>query len=85
MALTGQRHPQLPPQRLRDPHGDEPLRLLRAEHVHAAAELREVVFPQLLPQLFRALKQPPHLLLDNYCNMAGVANPRLAGRMWLFG
>lgn len=59
LLLTGQRHPQLPPQRLRDPHGDQPLRLLRAEHVDAAAELGEVLLPQLLPQLLGALEQPP--------------------------
>lgn len=57
LVVTRERHPQLPSQRLRDPHGNEPLRLLRAEHVDAAAELGEVILPQLLLRLLGALKQ----------------------------
>lgn len=57
LVVTRERHPQLPSERLGDPHGDEPLRLLRAEHVDAAAELGEVILPQLLLHLLAALKQ----------------------------
>lgn len=54
-SLTRQRHPQLPSQWLWYPHGNQLLDLLRAKHVDASAELVEVIVPQALLHLIRAL------------------------------
>lgn len=85
-SLTGERHPQLPPQRLGDPHGNQSLDLLRAKHVDAAAELGEVILPQTLLRLLHALTHTHERIRNAKADRAGLSpltlSPSAPGRFW---